>query len=432
MHVLLLAFGSRGDVQPFIALGRGLKAAGYDVRIGAGTNFEAWIRAEGFDYAPVNVDIEAFTNSDAGRDWQGSSSQNPLAEVVKMRRAIRPHALELGQDVVDMTQPADVLISGLIGCGMMDAIAKTSNKTHIQAFLQPVAPTRAGYATMQSNFDQQNSWLNRVSGYITAAAMWYIMGQATNIVRSDVMNIAPQSMPGYVRMLTNTPTLYGISPHVMPEPDDWADHLHVTGYWFYDAASDYTPPADLQAFIEQAKGHGVPLVYMGFGSMASADPAATARLMIDALQQTGVRGIIYRGWAGLTADDVPDNVFLLEGAPHDWLFPQMDAIVHHGGAGTTAAGLRAGVPALIVSHIGDQPYWGKRLYRLGVGLPHIPRHKLTTQNLAQAITQLTTDPTMRTNAHALGQKIRAEDGVQTAVDRIGAIIESNLKGRVKN
>ncbi|OWY59323.1 UDP-glucose--sterol glucosyltransferase, partial [cyanobacterium TDX16] len=146
------------------------------------------------------------------------------------------------------------------------------------------------------------------------------------------------------------PVLYSYSPSVVPPPADYPASVAVTGYWFLDDAQDWQPPADLLAFLDA----GAPPVYVGFGSMAGTDAAAKTRLVIAALQQSGQRGVLASGWGGLQASDLPESVFLLEQAPHDWLFPRMATVVHHGGAGTTAAGLRAGKPSVICPFIADQ------------------------------------------------------------------------------
>lgn len=152
--------------------------------------------------------------------------------------------------------------------------------------------------------------------------------------------------------------------------------------------------------------------------MATKNPQATLGIMVDALRQTGQAGIIYSGWAGLQASELPTNIFLLSGAPHDWLFPQMAAVVHHGGAGTSAVGLCAGVPATVVSHMADQPYWGRRLYELGVGAKPIPRHELTSARLAEAIQAMVSNAQMQAKAAEIGQQIRQERRVTNAVSAV--------------
>jgi UDP:flavonoid glycosyltransferase YjiC (YdhE family) len=213
--------------------------------------------------------------------------------------------------------------------------------------------------------------------------------------------------------------LYGFSPSVIPKPVDWDSNIHVTGYWLLDSGSDWTPPSDLVEFLEG----GTPPVYIGFGSMSNRNPEETANLCLQALAQTKQRAIMLSGWGGLQKANLPDTVFMIDSVPHSWLFPRVGAVVHHGGAGTTAAGLRAGVPSIIIPFFGDQLFWGQRIAELGVGPEPIPRKKLTVKRLAQAIQQAVTDESMRQRAFNLGAQIQAEDGIAGAVAVVQNIVE---------
>jgi sterol 3beta-glucosyltransferase len=206
---------------------------------------------------------------------------------------------------------------------------------------------------------------------------------------------------------------------VVPPPPDWPAWLHVTGYWFLDAEPGWQPPAALVDFLQS----GPPPVYIGFGSMAGRDPEQRAEIALKALERSGRRGILLEGWGGLQPGDLPDSVLAVDAVPHDWLFPQMAAVVHHGGAGTTAAGLRAGTPTVVVPFFGDQPFWGRRVAELGAGPAAIPQKQLTVERLAAAIRAATSDESMRTHAHQLSQRIRNEDGIAHAVELFHAQVE---------
>jgi UDP:flavonoid glycosyltransferase YjiC (YdhE family) len=220
-------------------------------------------------------------------------------------------------------------------------------------------------------------------------------------------------MLNYGRHL-GTPMLYSFSPSVIPKPPDWDEYQHVTGYWFLDALPDWQPPTDLVDFLER----GSPPVYIGFGSMSHEDPERQTRLALRALELTGQRGIFLTGWGGITRLSAPPNVFFVDNVPHAWLFPRMAAVVHHGGAGTTAAGLRSGVPSIIPAFVGDQCAWADIVMKLGAG-PRVPGIKqLTAEKLAQAINTAVKDSALRARAAALGEKIRAENGIARAVEVI--------------
>lgn len=199
-------------------------------------------------------------------------------------------------------------------------------------------------------------------------------------------------------------------------------HNRITGYWSLDEAPDWRPPARLVEFLES----GPPPVYVGFGSMAHRNPQQTTQLVHKALQRSGQRGVLATGWGALSGAQWPhtSDLFMLDSIPHSWLFPRMAAVVHHGGSGTTGAGLRAGVPSVLVPHAGDQPFWARRVADLGVGPRPIPRRRLTAERLAAAIARAVRDEEMRARAAAVGQRIRAEDGVGQAI----GIIERGMSG----
>jgi sterol 3beta-glucosyltransferase len=188
--------------------------------------------------------------------------------------------------------------------------------------------------------------------------------------------------------------------------------VHITGYWFQDNLDEWHPSAELEAFLEK----GERPIYVGFGSMAGRQPEHFAGIVLEALAQTGQRGVLATGWGGMNVMNIPKNVFVLDSAPHGWLFPRMSVVVHHGGAGTTAEGLRAGVPSVIVPFIVDQLFWGKRVRELGAGPEPIKAKRLTPDNLAEAIHRVTTDPMMRQRADEIGITIRTEDGTGNAVN----------------
>jgi sterol 3beta-glucosyltransferase len=213
------------------------------------------------------------------------------------------------------------------------------------------------------------------------------------------------------------PILFSYSPLVYPRPPDWGAHVHVTGYWFLDPAPGWQPPARLVDYFAS----GPPPVYVGFGSMAHHDPRRTAQLVLQALRRSGQRGVLVAGWSGLRDEDPATrsaDLLVLDAVPHAWLFPRTAAVVHHGGSGTTGAGLRAGVPSLLVPHAGDQLLWARRVKELGVGPRPIPRRRLTAERLAAAITRAVRDQEMRARAAELGERIRAEDGVGRAIEVI--------------
>jgi sterol 3beta-glucosyltransferase len=202
----------------------------------------------------------------------------------------------------------------------------------------------------------------------------------------------------------------------VPRPADWPATVAVTGYWFLDEGADWQPPRALVDFLEA----GPPPVFVGFGSMAGRDPDRLGRAVLAALARAGQRGVVVTGWGGLRVDDPPPGVFVAEAVPYDWLLPRVAAVVHHGGAGTIAAGLRAGKPTVVCPFVADQPFWGARVHALGAGPAPIPQRRLSAEALAGAIRVAVGDDGMRERAAALGAAIRGEDGVAAAVALLGA------------
>jgi sterol 3beta-glucosyltransferase len=188
----------------------------------------------------------------------------------------------------------------------------------------------------------------------------------------------------------------------------------VAGYWFLDQLEGYQPPSELQDFLKS----GPPPVYIGFGSMVDQERAHITGIIVESLQRVECRGILLGGWAQLGTGDLPGSIYLVDQVPHEWLFPRVAAVVHHGGAGTSAAGFRAGIPTITVPFYADQFFWGWRASQLGVGPPPIARKDLTAEKLADAIRQALSDGGIRDRAEALGERIRQEDGVKRAVDYI--------------
>jgi hypothetical protein len=199
------------------------------------------------------------------------------------------------------------------------------------------------------------------------------------------------------------------SPALIPKPKDWGPHIDISGFFFLSLASSYTPAADLQAFLDA----GPPPVYIGFGSIVVDDPNAMTKLIFDAVKKTGQRALVSKGWGGFGADEmgIPEGVFMLGNVPHDWLFKRVSCVVHHGGAGTTAAGIALGRPTVVVPFFGDQPFWGSMVARAGAGPPPVPYKTLTSDKLAAAIMKAL-EPASLERAAELAAKISAEKGAE--------------------
>jgi sterol 3beta-glucosyltransferase len=242
---------------------------------------------------------------------------------------------------------------------------------------------------------------------------WYIYRSPAKALWGDKTTM-PWTSPYHALRRENAPIVCCYSPTVLPVPADLPNNVHVTGYWFLPPPPGWQPSPELAGFLAD----GPAPVYIGFGSMGNPETAeATTALVLEALAQSGRRGLLASGWSGLGKNShLSQDVFVLESAPHSWLLPQMSAVVHHGGVGTTGAGLRAGVPNIVIPHFADQFFWGRQVASLGAGPRPIPRHKLTAEKLAQAINQAANDPPMRQRAAAIGREISSERGLERAVE----------------
>jgi sterol 3beta-glucosyltransferase len=430
MQIAMIAMGSRGDVQPYIALGMGLKAAGHIVRLVTHENYEGLVSSYGLEFCPVKGDVQAFMEDPENRKLLESG--NFLAINAHTAKASQRAAIDWAEGSLVACQDVDLLIAGVGGLFLSMALAEKLNLPLIQAYIFPFTPTTAFPAILfPQSIAKLGGTVNQLSHRLFRQIMWQGSRKGDALARQQVLELPPAPFLGNYNSakFQQYPMLYGLSPSVIAKPSDW-QNTYITGYWFLNEAPDWTPPTDLLEFLEK----GTLPVFIGFGSMVSRDPEGTADLVLQAIKLTGQRAILQSGWSGLSKRDLPDTVFMVNSVPHSWLFPRVAAVVHHGGAGTTAAGLRAGVPSIVIPFFGDQSFWGQRVAELGVGTAPIPRKQLTAERLAEAIDRVMSDPGMRQRAAALGAKIQAEDGVADAVaivqelEQRGAFCGKNREG----
>jgi sterol 3beta-glucosyltransferase len=433
MRIAIIAVGTRGDIQPYLALGKGLQSAGHFVRLITHENFAGLVGAYGLDFWPVQGNVQAMMESPKMR--QLLAEGNFFAITAYTAKGVKQAAIDWAKTGLVACEGMDLIVAGVgglyVGLALYIgfALAEKLQIPFVQAYIFPFTATRAfpGILLPQA-LTKLGGAFNRFSHHLLRQLMWQKFQQIDRLVRQTVLNLPAAPFWGSYNLANfqRYPVIYGFSPAVIAPPDDW-HHTNVTGYWLLDAAPDWTPPADLVDFLQA----GSPPVYIGFGSMGSDDPTATADLILQALDRTGQRAILQSGWGGLSTTTLPETVFVVGSIPHDWLFSQMAAIIHHGGAGTTAASLTAGVPTIAIPFFADQPFWGQRVFELGVGPKPIPRKQLTVENLAQAIDRAVTDPFLRQRAADLGAKIQAENGIANAVKAIESLAEPSL-GEIGN
>lgn len=422
MHITILALGTRGDVQPYIALGLGLKATGHQVIIASLDIFEDFVASKGLDFVSLGSISEKFKEDSQKKNNNNSTRFHGLWGRINWWSLFGSSIENLINTTYEVCQETEVIIYSRL-CLPGYHIAEKLSIPCYAAYTNPLTPTRIfpnPLFTSNFNLDGTLNWLTHI---VEEQFCWQFIKQKINQWRMETLNLSPIPITGVYRhqRQAKIPTLHCYSPSILPKPSDWQDWAYITGYWFLDRPANWQPPQELVDFI---KG-GSPPIYIGFGSMNDTNPEALTKLVLDALTESGQRGILLTGWGALTNADLPDNVLKIDSVPHDWLFPQMAAVVHHGGAGTTSAGLRAGVPSIIIPFFADQPFWGQRVADLGVGTQPIPRQELTADKLADAIKTVVSDETMKERARILAEKIAAENGVQKAVEIINSYLPNH-------
>ncbi|QAT83370.1 glycosyl transferase family protein [Corallococcus coralloides] len=404
MRVLISTYGTRGDVQPFVALAKALKAHGHVVALCTPTGFRGMVERHGIPYAHMDNAVLELTEAVLRAPTRAEQRR-----LFKGFGAIVRAGMEDEWRAARELEP-DVLVYHSKALGSHH-IAEKLGAAELLAMPLPLTPTREFPVPILPSF-RLGGWLNALSYKLIplANAVW---AGATNDFRVKTLGLAPLSRfadPMKKADGSAVPALYAYSEHLLPRPADWPPGAQVTGCWFLDEADRWTPPPELQAFLEA----GPPPIYVGFGSMGAAHADSRAATVLKAVALTGERAVLASGWGGMKAHALPPSIFMLESAPHDWLFPRMSAVVHHGGAGSTMAGLRAGKPTVICPFLGDQPFWGHRVLRAGVGPQPVPQKSLTAERLSEAI-RSAMSPAVLAQAAALGERIRAEDGAARAV-----------------
>lgn len=414
-RIAIHTLGTCGDVQPYVALGQGLHEAGHQVCLATSPQFESFVTGYGLEFAPLPGDLVDLLGTPLGQ--QAVSGRHRLRALFTLMRQIRPMYRRLLDAQWDACNEIDAIVYHPKAIGGVHIAEKLGIPAFLALPLPGLTPTRAfpnpllAFSNL-GPFNRFSYWpIIRFGdlGFRRIVASW----------RGEVLGLPAKHQ--WLSLKGEPVTrLYACSPAIVPIPGDWDDTSSMTGTWFLKEDRPWRPPALLEAFLEQ--GHAP--VYVGFGSLPSEDAEGLADLAVSALQQAGQRGILASGWGGLKPRNLPPDMFSIEQAPHDWLFARMAAIVHHGGAGTTAAGLKAGRPAIICPFFGDQPFWANRVFQLGAGPKPIPLRKLTAERLASAIRQAVGSAEMNARAGKIGAALIAEDGVKTAVK----LIEARLAG----
>jgi sterol 3beta-glucosyltransferase len=399
MRVLIAAVGSRGDVAPFTGLGVRLQGEGHRVTIATHGLFERYVTGCGLGFHRLPMD----TREELAAQVEAGGSRGPWRTTLAVNRALSEHAGQTAAAVTVAARDADVLLLtplSWIGGHVAEGLGLPS----VGVYLQPMTPTRE-FPPATVTTRSFGRWGNRQAAAALRVAGMRPSRRVVDELRAG-FGLPPVEPGAWLAGLERArwPICYGFSPHVVPPPADWPEFHRPVGFWWPAPQPDFKPEPELTDFLAA----GPPPVYVGFGSLPATDRVALSALVGAAIRQARVRAVVHGGWGGLTV--AGDDVLAVDDVPHEWLFPRMAAVVHHAGAGTAAAGLRAGVPSVPVPFMVDQPFWAQRLHRLGVTPGPIPMRRLTAGRLAAALTEAAGVPVYRQRAARVAARLAAEDG----------------------
>lgn len=395
MNILIPTIGSRGDVQPFIALAQGLARAGHTATVASHPVMKTLVESHGVTFDPIGPDIDLAEEVAEIRH----QARNPAMGLIRGMR-FGFEMLELSHaDILALCKDAElVVVPTAVAAGKNEA--ELSNLPYLSVTLMPWSiPYR----------DPDRPFLKRVTYSAIDGLVHLITTRPLNQMRKR-FGLPPVGHEGFTSERLN---LIPVSSAVYPPNPLWEPRHHVVGYWFVETPENWQPPGDLLSFLE-ADPPPV-LISLGAMSLGEGDALETASLFVEAIQQADIRAII-QGWeAGIAQLTLPPDIYAAGSIPHSWLLSRCSAVVHHGGFGTTAAGLRAGIPALVIPHVIDQFYWGERVHELGVGVPPIRRAKLDVDGLVASLDELVRNEELHAAASSLGEAIRSENGIENAV-----------------
>jgi sterol 3beta-glucosyltransferase len=413
--ISILCAGSRGDVQPYLGLAVELRKLGHPVRIAVTKDYAELVRRYKIDCFTMNADFES-VGVDPQMIRQAQQADNPLKMFLSFQQ-MKHYAVHLVEEYFAACEGSDLVVYHP-GATIGYFAAQKLGFPAVLASPFPLHKTRQQTSVVLYGKVRSNPLINTVSYILLQRMLWMAAASSLKSFWKEKFGHLPQDfgIPFERHNDVRHPALVSCSNHVFARPSDWNEHIHQLGYWFVEEPEEYIPHQALADFLAS----GEKPVYVGFGSMFNRDETTrTTRIVIEGLTLAGKRGIL----SGMgTLPDLAKTMLPVENIPHTWLFERMAAVVHHGGAGTSAAGFRAGVPSLILPHALDQYAWAQRSFELGVGAKPIPIKKLTPENFAEAL-QLALQPAIVEKARELAHKIEIEDGARRSARLIASLLE---------
>ncbi len=437
-RIRLISVGSRGDLQPYLAILLELQRRGHQVTLIGSVNFQAVAEAHAVPFLPLPGDFTTLLNSEAGLALMQGKPVRLISDALLRELLETAHAAMEGTDLL-LVSPLCLWgyhLAEATGCRLVVLSPVPITATGDFPFLGFPAspPSKTGGRTRR----RLRRRLNRSSYRLVSLLKWRQDSRVIQAFRRERLGLKPlpwggaQSRRTPPAHLVDPPVLHLISCQVLPRPVDWKASASLTGFCFLEPRSahgailptPYSPDRDLTAFLE----NGPAPFYAGFGSMITRDPEALAAVVVEASQLAGARLILSPGWGRVVPRAaLPADVFLLEECPHSWLFPRVQAAIHHGGAGTTATTLRYGIPSTVVAFFADQPAWGRTLERLGVSPATHRLKSLNAEALAASIRALASEPRFRKRAQELQKCLAGEDGVACTVNAIEKTLVGSMR-----
>ncbi len=417
--IVFLTSGTRGDVQPITALARGLQERGRAVRVAAPPAFRDIVESQSVPFAPLEgnpSDLLTAPGSQSALTFNNSPLQG-IKSALGYLKAAQPVYAQMLRNAWLASQDASALVIGLPTI-WGTSIAEKLGIACIGAFLQPVTSTHEFPSPLLPSTLKLGRAYNQLTYWLMSQAVYLPWRKTINHWRQESLGLSPLPLfHNHFKQINAT--IYGFSKKVVPQPKDWNHKNFITGYWSLPANS-YSPASELKSFIENNDSP----FFFGFGSPGMHEPRALIKLLMTAIERANIRAVI-----SLPKDmDVvtqSENIFIQkESIPHNWLFPRMAGIVHHGGAGTTAEALKAGAPSFITPLAVDQFFWGEKVYQLGVSPRAVPQRELTVEKLVNALNEMKIEIMMKENAKKLGEELRAEDGIANAVRALETVLEA--------
>ncbi|MFN8579124.1 MAG: glycosyltransferase [Candidatus Sericytochromatia bacterium] len=417
MNISIITLGSRGDVQPYLALGLGLKEQGFNVKLLANENFKEFISDFNIDFHPIRGNVHELVNSEAGKDLLESGYS--IKFIKKFTNIMSEYFDNFFDDMLEGTKGTDFIIFSPL-CFVAQQVAEYLGVKSMTANLQPFNRTNELPSFM---FPETFSFIpkyNLMTHLVFEQAVWQSVRHTVNKNIVKKLNRPKIGFWGRRNELEKLkfPMIYGFSKYIIKRPNDWNKNHKITGYWFLDTQKNFKPEKELLKFLDTDKK----IIYAGFGSMVNRNPEETSNMIIKSIKGLNVKLIIMTGWGGLSISDNYEDIHVVNQIPHDWIFPKINAVIHHCGAGTTSATLRAGIPSISVPFFGDQPFWSNQIYKLGLSTKPINRKDLNSSNLREAIIESIANDNLINRAKIISKKINSENGISNAVETIKQII----------